>query len=363
MVKLKLIVLFLFVCYQNTNAQTAFPVLNDIVTDQAGIMSSDELAHLKVKLSSFETAKSHQIVVLTIQDLQGESIEDYALKTFNKNKLGQKDNDNGLLILFSKNDRKVRLEVGYGLEPIITDAISSRIIRDIMIPEFKENRYYEGIDLGTSKIIEIINDPKYAEEFANQEQENKDVPIILKIIFGLFITAFLGVFIVLGLKLIIGAYKQLINLFRGLIIGKVGVFAFPFMLIGSLFSVLFAMPFIIMPLGFLGIIFSLFFLEMDIEVTINHLLEMGYFNAINAIVLASILLLAIPLLVAFFKKTYLRPEPFKLSFNTDKKYTSKHLSSFGVSHSSSRSSSSSSSHSNFSGGGGSSGGGGASGSW
>jgi len=149
-----------------------YPVLTEIVTDNANIFTSNELHLLRKKLKQFEVETSNQLVVVTIESLEGESIESFALEVFNRNKLGQKDIDNGILILFSKVDRKVRIEVGYGLEHVLTDITSHRIIQDIMIPEFKNEKYFKGIDLATEKIIEFIGNPELLEEF-NKEKNLK----------------------------------------------------------------------------------------------------------------------------------------------------------------------------------------------
>jgi uncharacterized protein len=124
--------------------QDPYPQLTEIVTDNANIFTSEELQGLRTKLIQFEDETTNQVVVLTINDLGYETIEEYANGVFNRNKLGQAGKDNGILILFSKNDREVRIEVGYGLESYITDAVASRIIRNTMIPKFKEEAYLPG---------------------------------------------------------------------------------------------------------------------------------------------------------------------------------------------------------------------------
>jgi len=167
-------------------AQKEATILNEIVTDNAGIFSISEKENLKEKLTNYKNKTTSQIVVLTIYSLEGETIESYALKVFKKNKLGQKNVDNGILILFSKFDKKVRIEVGYGLEPIITDVLASRIIREIMIPNFKEENYYKGINEGATKIIELINDPELIEGFLNETKKSAGKISIPARIFGSF---------------------------------------------------------------------------------------------------------------------------------------------------------------------------------
>ena len=182
-----------------------YPVLTEIVTDNANIFGSSELHSLRKKLKKFEAETSNQLVVVTIESLEGESIESFSLEVFNRNKLGQKDIDNGVLILFSKVDREVRIEVGYGLEHVLTDITSHHIIQDIMIPEFKDKNYFRGIDLATDKIIELINKPELAEEF-NKGRENFTGSTIFLSVFGLLVAGFLFIFVFIGSRLFIGNY-------------------------------------------------------------------------------------------------------------------------------------------------------------
>jgi uncharacterized protein len=132
--------------------------IKEIVTDSAGIFTTNEVSELKEKLTAFEAETTNQLVVVTIDQLGFETIEGYANRLFNQNGLGQEGKDNGLLILFSKQDREVRIEVGYGLEPYITDAVASRIIRNTMIPNFKKEKYYEGISKAVDQLIMFLNE-------------------------------------------------------------------------------------------------------------------------------------------------------------------------------------------------------------
>jgi len=187
----KLLIVLLFVCFFKTNAQENYPILKEIVTDNASIFSADELIYLKQKLTEYENRTTHQIVVLTINNLGNDTVENHAFQTFNAdgNKFGQKEKDNGILILVAKNDRKFRIEVGDGLTPIITDLISSRIQRQFIIQAFKQGYYFKGIDEATSEMIKIIDDPKYRDEFTNyQEDTSNNVSIITKFFSSIFLT-------------------------------------------------------------------------------------------------------------------------------------------------------------------------------
>ncbi|WP_052085159.1 YgcG family protein [Cellulophaga sp. E6(2014)] len=128
-----------------------------MVTDNAQIFTGEELKQLSIKLKSFQKETSNQLVILTIQDLNNEPIEDYAYKTFEVNKIGQKNKDNGILLVIAKEDKKVRIEVGYGLEPIITDVIASRIIRNVLTPEFTKGNYFLGADAAINSLIHELS--------------------------------------------------------------------------------------------------------------------------------------------------------------------------------------------------------------
>lgn len=329
-------------------------------------MSYEQLLSLREKLTNFETETSHQIVVLTIDTLGDETIENYAFQVFNLNKLGQADEDNGLLILFSEEDREVRIEVGYGLEPIITDAISSRLVRNVMIPEFKEQRYFEGIDLVTNEIIKIISDPRYAEEFANTDEDFtlSAMPFWIKFFVVLFFGGFLSIFFFVGFHLLKSAYKDLVNAYRGLISGEISVLSFPFMLVGILFTLLFGFVFAFTPLVAFSFILSQIVFHVDIESTVNSIINSNYLNLKYVMLVTGFLLFGLPILIAILiVKRYDKGFKFSLVKN-NKSYIKRNI-SLRSSNSLSRSSGSSrsSSRSSFSGGGGSSGGGGASGSW
>ncbi|HTK82530.1 MAG TPA: YgcG family protein [Bacteroidota bacterium] len=129
------------------------PEFHQRVIDQTGTLSRDEVQALESKLASFEQETSNQVVVLMISSLQGESIEDYSLRVAEKNKFGKKERNNGILFIVAKDDRKLRIEVGYGLEGALTDALSSQIIRHEITPQFRSGDYYAGITAGVDAII------------------------------------------------------------------------------------------------------------------------------------------------------------------------------------------------------------------
>ncbi len=128
------------------------PFLSGRIVDEAGMIPQDEVQRLEEKLAKLEQATGDQVAVLTVQSLDGEPLEDYSMKVAQTWKLGQKGKDNGVLLLIAKSDRKLRIEVGYGLEPQLTDAQAGRIIRNVITPRFKAGDFGGGIEAGVDSI-------------------------------------------------------------------------------------------------------------------------------------------------------------------------------------------------------------------
>ncbi|OQD42586.1 hypothetical protein BUL40_10735 [Croceivirga radicis] len=350
----KICFVLLFVSFF-VRSQEQYFQLRDFVTDSAAVFTVNDSQSLNQRLIEFEQETTNQIVVLTIQRLGANTIESYANAVFNANKIGQAEKDNGILILFSKADREVRIEVGYGLEPYITDAVASRIIRNTMIPYFKEAAYYTGVEQGTEQLITFLEDPEALAEFKQEIEAENKTPVWAYLIIGLLVLVFVGY----GGFIFYKQYSQVIEIFRGLLLGKLGILPGVFMLLGGSISTLASSAFIVIPLI---VVYSIYNDDKDF---VLQFLE-------NPRTLLWFLLsfFGVAALIAFIKLKRAGNTDFKLSwYKNDKKYMSKTFSSFGSasgssgSYSGSSSSSFSSSSSSFSGGGGSSGGGGASGSW
>jgi uncharacterized protein len=133
------------------------PKLKDRVTDLAGVLTPDQIASLDSKLQELERTDSTQIAVLIISSLEGGSLEDYSMRVAEAWKLGQKGRDNGALLLIALKERKMRIEVGYGLEANLTDARSNQVIRNEIAPRFRAGDFYGGIDAGLTGIIQTIH--------------------------------------------------------------------------------------------------------------------------------------------------------------------------------------------------------------
>jgi uncharacterized protein len=128
------------------------------VNDYANMLSSSEVNRLEQKLRNYRDTTSNVFAIATVESLEGNSIEEVATLTFSKWKLweGQSgERDNGVLLLISEGDRAFKIEVGYGLEGVITDAMSSRILNDVLKPEFRNENFYGGIDRATDIMIEL----------------------------------------------------------------------------------------------------------------------------------------------------------------------------------------------------------------
>ncbi len=145
------------------SAQT-FPPLTGRVVDAAHVLSPEQIAALEAQSAAIEQASTRQFVVATIPDLEGYPIEDYGYRLGRAWKIGQGEASNGIILIVAPNDRKVRIEVGYGLEPIMTDALSSVIIRDTILPKFKAGDLPGGIIAGASQIAEQMKLPLEAAE-------------------------------------------------------------------------------------------------------------------------------------------------------------------------------------------------------
>ena len=133
-----------------------FPVLTGRVVDDAGILDAGTRAALTQKLAEFEAKTSDQLVVVTLKSLQGTSVEDFGVELGRHWQIGQKGKNNGVLLIVAPNERKVRIEVGYGLEGALTDAVSRLIIENAITPRFRAGDFPGGITRGVDDIISVL---------------------------------------------------------------------------------------------------------------------------------------------------------------------------------------------------------------
>lgn len=181
----------LYVYAQDTERNPAQSKVRAYVTDEASVLSSSEISSLETKLANFEKETSNQVVVYIVQSLNGESLEETSYEIAQKNGIGQKGKDNGVLLFIAISDRKLRIEVGYGLEGALTDALSNQIIRKEITPYFKQGKYYEGINAGVDAII-LATKGEYTQD-KNTTKDNKNIgigfcglPILVIVIFFFF---------------------------------------------------------------------------------------------------------------------------------------------------------------------------------
>ncbi len=151
-----------------------FPQLSGRVVDGANLLSPADEAELTSKLQALEQASSRQLVVATVPDLQGYPIEDYGYQLGRHWKIGQAGANNGVILLVAPTERKVRIEVGYGLEPIVTDALSWQIINGEILPRFKADDYPGGIKAGADALIAQLGaPPEVAEQKALEAMQRR----------------------------------------------------------------------------------------------------------------------------------------------------------------------------------------------
>jgi uncharacterized protein len=133
------------------------PKIETSVYDYASLLTEIQKTQLEQKLIHYADTTSTQIVVVTVKSLEGHNINLYAAEWAHKWRIGQEGKDNGLLFLIAKEDRKMSIQVGYGLEHLLTDAMSRRIIELVIAPHFKAGNYYAGIDAGTTSMMETLS--------------------------------------------------------------------------------------------------------------------------------------------------------------------------------------------------------------
>jgi uncharacterized protein len=183
------------------------PYLQGRVTDDAEILSPAAIERIGDLLATHESRSTDQVAVLTVASLGGESIEAFALRVFEAWQLGQKGKDNGVLLVVAPRQRRMRIEVGYGLEGRLTDLEAGRIIRNVMAPRFKADDYDGGIEQGVAAILVQLQDrnaeiPEGRNAASSKSSERffqgPDLGIVERILIGCFIFGIIGLFTVLG---------------------------------------------------------------------------------------------------------------------------------------------------------------------
>jgi uncharacterized protein len=192
-----LILIFVFLVQSVFSQRSKSPAPEDkvrnYVTDKTGTLTSAQISSLEKKLSNFDKETSTQVVVWMVPSLEGESLEEKSFQIAEQNGIGQKDKNNGVLLFIAKDDRKLRIEVGYGLEGALTDALSDQIIRKEITPQFKKGNFYDGINAGVDAIIKATKGEYTADKKTSDDDSGISfccVPFPFLIFFVIFIFIF-----------------------------------------------------------------------------------------------------------------------------------------------------------------------------
>lgn len=181
------------------------PYLSGRVNDQAGLLSAPASQALEAKLKDFEARTGHQVAVLTLDSLEGEPLEDFSLKVSRTWALGRKGQNDGVLFLISKSDRKLRIEVGHGLEGSIPDALAGRIIQNEVVPRFRAGDFEGGVTAGVDAIVSAAEgtySPPPGSDLRDRLQEGDagiGMGLLEKIMMSAFVFSILGLFEVVGI--------------------------------------------------------------------------------------------------------------------------------------------------------------------
>ena len=220
-------------------AEVPVPPLSARVIDLTATLDAQQKQALEARLAAFEKNKGAQLAVLLVPTTQPETIEQFALRVAEAWKLGRKGVDDGALLLVAKDDRALRIEVGYGLEGALNDATAKRIIAEIITPFFKRGEFYAGIDAGTAAMMRVIEGDPLPPPQRAAASGSYDIESLLFIAFGLVVVvggmlrALLGRFpaaLLMGGGLGLLAWLVAASLFAALL---VGVMAFLFVLLGG----------------------------------------------------------------------------------------------------------------------------------
>lgn len=208
---LKSLVFLCLILSAATASGAEVPYLSGRVNDHAELLSAEARRTITDLLKAHEEKTGNQVVVLTIPDLEGDNIEEYAVKVFSDWKLGQKGKDNGVLVVVAPKDRRMRIEVGYGLEPELTDLLAGRIIQNVMTPRFRAGDYNGGIQAGVQAVMAVLEKGEAAVPTAGPAQKSSTrpglgidsavggMPIAERILIGAFIFGIIGLFTIVGI--------------------------------------------------------------------------------------------------------------------------------------------------------------------
>jgi uncharacterized protein len=169
------------------------PALHGHVNDYAHALSADRAAALETRLTDYEGATGHQLVLLTLSSLGGDPIEDYSMRVAERWKLGRKGQDDGLIMLIVPSEHQMRIEVGYGLEGLIPDAIAARVVREVLAPAFRRGDFAGGVDAAFAVLMHEAGGPGAKPKRKSQPSPLDALPSLFPIlIIALFLLSRLG---------------------------------------------------------------------------------------------------------------------------------------------------------------------------
>ena len=181
----KLILLIVILCGVLAQGQIKIPEKPSFIPpiiDSTQTLNEDQKNQLYQKLKIYSDSTSTEILVMMVATTQGEDVARYATDLGQKWQIGQKGKDNGIIILIAKNDRKITIQTGYGIEHLLTDALSRRIIEQEFKPNFKNGNYYEGIDQGTMAIFKVMKGEYKGEPKSKSKNDNSGFIFIIFIV-------------------------------------------------------------------------------------------------------------------------------------------------------------------------------------
>lgn len=198
---LLLLAVLAVVGYTAAWAEMAIPALTARVTDLTHTLSAAQVSSIDQQLQALEQRKGSQLAVLIVPTTQPETIEQYSLRVVEAWKLGRKGVDDGALLIIAKDDRALRIEVGYGLEGVIPDAIAKRVVAETIVPYFKQNDYAGGIQAGVNQLVKLIDGEPLPPVKARTQDKASDpmgmlfIVVIIAAVVGQILSAVLGRFV------------------------------------------------------------------------------------------------------------------------------------------------------------------------
>lgn len=232
MIRIFFLVAVLFFSLASAVFAQTFPKPEGYVNDFAHLYSQQFSSELEKKLSEFEASTSAEIAVVTIDKLPDMTIEDYAVKLFEVWKIGKEKEDNGVLLLIARDDREIRIEVGYGLEGVVTDSRAGRIIRDVITPSFKENNFEEGTLHAVEDLMAYVRGEEVAEKQERMTGEGWNM-LWEFFPFVLFFIVYLASFLARSKEYYAGGIiGGVVGLIIGIIVGQLAAIIFLSIILG-----------------------------------------------------------------------------------------------------------------------------------